>query len=129
MEPTFPKALFKTDAQWDISEQEIYEKAINCYEKGKYDKAYDLFSQIPNYPGVDKYLDELEETLGLNGSQNKPETSDPSISEKEAEEIYQTATTLFAQGDYKAAYELFTQIPDYSDAKTYIQKLEQIFKI
>lgn len=110
-------------------EQEIYQEAKDFYKEGDYEKAYALFSQIPDYPGVDKYLDELEEKLGLNGSQNKPETSDPSISEKEAEEIYQTATNLFAQGEYRAAYRLFAQIPDYSDAKTYIQKLEQILKI
>ena len=35
LEPTSPKALFKTDAQWDISEQKSYEKdsfsVINVY--------------------------------------------------------------------------------------------------
>ena len=49
-------------------EQEIYQEAKSFYKKGDYEKAYVLFSQIPDYPGVDKYLDELEELLNSNDS-------------------------------------------------------------
>lgn len=55
------------------NEREIYEEAKNFYKEGAYDKAYALFSQIPDYPGVDKYLDELEELLNSNDSSSKNE--------------------------------------------------------
>ena len=54
-------------------EQEIYEEAKRLYEKKEYDKAYVLFSQIPDYPGVQSYLSELEELLNQNDSSIKNE--------------------------------------------------------
>ena len=55
------------------NEREIYEEAKRFYTKKEYDKAYALFSQIPDYPGVDSYLDELEELLNSNDSSIKTE--------------------------------------------------------
>jgi len=55
------------------NEQEIYREAKDFYKNGDYEKAYALFSQIPDYPGVDAYLDELEKLMNSNDSSSKNE--------------------------------------------------------
>ncbi len=80
-----------------------YNEAVTLMEQEEYDKAEELFLNIPGYKNTTEYLEIIEN-----------------------QRTYEEALKWFEEEDYDEAEEAFRQIESYKDAADYLEQISQI---
>lgn len=97
----------KEQAELDALEAR-YQNALSLMQQGRYDEAYQEFSELGSYKDS---AEKMQEAWNLEQSAIK-------------ELKYQTAINYMQQGQYKEAYKLFGEISDYKDSAN---KMSEIY--
>ncbi len=80
-----------------------YQEAVAALNEEDYERAEELFAEIPGYKDVADYQQIIEN-----------------------QKVYEAAVALFEAEDYDAAEEQFVKIQEYKDTATYLQTISEI---
>ena len=93
-----------------------YKDALALMEQGKYEEAIAEFGKISGYKDVDEKVQECNKKLA-------------EIEAKRIEDLYNNAISLKDQGKLRDALNIFYQLNDYKDSKTYFSDILKVIAV